>query len=58
MSTKGETINAWYSGKHRAPGGNVQAVMRPDGQPVWVSQVAPATATTSRWPATPMSSVR
>jgi hypothetical protein len=41
VSTKGETINAWYSGKHRAPGGNVQAVIRPDGQPVWVSQVAP-----------------
>lgn len=41
VSTKGETINAWYSGKHRTPGGNVQAVIRPDGQPVWVSQVAP-----------------
>jgi hypothetical protein len=41
VSTKGETINAWYSGKHRAPGGNVQAVIRPDGQPIWVSQVAP-----------------
>lgn len=41
VSTKGETINAWYSGKHRAPGGNVQAVIRPDGLPVWVSQVAP-----------------
>jgi hypothetical protein len=40
-SVKGETINAWYSGKHRAPGGNVQAVIRPDGLPVWVSQVAP-----------------
>ena len=38
---KGETINAWYSGKHRAPGGNVQAVIRPDGQPILVSQVAP-----------------
>ena len=37
VSTKGETINAWYSGKHRAPGGNVQAVIRPDGLPVWVS---------------------
>ena len=23
-SIKGETINAWYSGKHRAPGGNVR----------------------------------
>uniref|UniRef100_UPI002931DC7F transposase family protein n=1 Tax=Pseudonocardia sp. H11422 TaxID=2835866 RepID=UPI002931DC7F len=38
-STRGETINAWYSGKHRAPGGNVHAVMRPDGLPVWVSDV-------------------
>jgi hypothetical protein len=28
LSAKGETINAWYSGKHRAPGGNVQAIMR------------------------------
>lgn len=40
-SVKGETINSWYSGKHRAPGGNVQAVTRPDGQPIWVSEVAP-----------------
>jgi hypothetical protein len=40
-SVKGETINSWYSGKHRAPGGNVQAVTRPDGQPIWVCEVAP-----------------
>ena len=40
-STKGETINSWYSGKHRAAGGNVQAVMRSDGLPVWVSEGAP-----------------
>ena len=40
-STKGETINAWYSGKHRAPGGNVQALMRPDGLPIWTSDVLP-----------------
>src|SRR3954447_10764573 len=40
-SVKGETINAWYSGKHRTPGGNVQAVIRPDGLPIWVSDVAP-----------------
>jgi DDE superfamily endonuclease/Helix-turn-helix of DDE superfamily endonuclease len=40
-SVKGETINSWYSGKHRAPGGNVQAVLRPDGLPIWVSEVAP-----------------
>lgn len=41
QGVKGKTINAWYSGKHRAPGGNVQAVVRPDGLPVWVSEVAP-----------------
>ena len=41
LSAKGETINAWYSGKHRAPGGNVQAIMRPDGLPIWVSGVLP-----------------
>jgi hypothetical protein len=40
-SVQGETINAWYSGKHRAPGANVQAVIRPDGEPIWVSDVAP-----------------
>ena len=40
-STKGKTINSWYSGKHRVPGGNVQAVMRPDGLPIWLSEVAP-----------------
>src|SRR4029079_19266317 len=58
-SVKGETINAWYSGKHRAPvsraksmtagypanhpppGGTVQAVIRPDAQPIWVADVAP-----------------
>jgi hypothetical protein len=38
-SVKGATINTWYSGKHRAFGGNVQAIMRPDGLPVWVSDV-------------------
>lgn len=41
MSTQGETINAWYSGKHRAPGGNVQALIRPDGLPIWLSDVEP-----------------
>lgn len=40
-SVKGETINAWYSGKHRAPGGNIQAVIRPDGIPIFVSDVVP-----------------
>jgi hypothetical protein len=41
LSAKGEPINAWYSGKHHAPGGNIQAVMRPDGLPIWVSDVLP-----------------
>jgi hypothetical protein len=40
-SAQAETINAWYSGKHRAPGGNVQALIRPDGLPIWLSDVAP-----------------
>ena len=40
-SVKGEDIDAWYSGKHHRPGGNVQAVMRPDGLPLWASQAEP-----------------
>jgi len=40
-SVKGETINSWYSGKHHHPGGLVQAIMRPDGFPVWTSDTAP-----------------
>ena len=39
-SATGATIHSWYSGKHRAFGGNVQAIMRPDGQPIWTSAVA------------------
>lgn len=38
-STKGSTIHSWYAGKHRAFGGNIQAVMRPDGHPIWTSDV-------------------
>jgi hypothetical protein len=38
---KGEEIDAWYSGKHHRPGGSVQAVMRPDGLPLWASQAEP-----------------
>lgn len=40
-SRKGTTVDAWYSGKARGFGGNLQAVMRPDGLPVWVSAVQP-----------------
>jgi hypothetical protein len=41
ISVKGETIDAWYSGKHRDFGANIQAVMRPDGLPVWTSDALP-----------------
>jgi hypothetical protein len=40
-SVKGEQIDTWYSGKHREPGGNVQAVMEPDGFPLWLSNGEP-----------------
>ncbi|MGW0436222.1 transposase family protein [Micromonospora sp. NPDC003197] len=40
-SVKGETIDAWYSGKHRGFGANIQAVMRPDGIPIWTSPATP-----------------
>jgi hypothetical protein len=40
-STKGHRIDSWYSGKHHAFGGNVQALMRPDGFPIWTSPVLP-----------------
>lgn len=40
-SVKGTEINSWYSGKHRAFGGNVQAIMRPDGFPIWTCEVEP-----------------
>jgi hypothetical protein len=41
LSVKGETIDTWYSGKHRDFGANVQAIMRPDGLPVWTSDALP-----------------
>ena len=40
-SVKGNTIDAWYSGKHRDFGANIQAIMRPDGLPVWTSDALP-----------------
>jgi hypothetical protein len=40
-SVKGEQTGNWYSGKARHHGGNVQAVMRPDGLPLWVSPAEP-----------------
>ena len=41
ISRVGEDIDLWYSGKRHDFGGNIQAVMRPDGFPVWVSPVEP-----------------
>jgi hypothetical protein len=41
ISRKGQLIDLWYSGKRHDFGGNIQAVMRPDGLPVWVSAVEP-----------------
>jgi hypothetical protein len=40
-SVKGKLIDAWYSGKHRDFGANIQAITRPDGLPVWTSQALP-----------------
>ena len=41
LSVKGEVIDLWYSGKAHRHGGNVQAVLAPDGFPLWVSEVEP-----------------
>lgn len=41
ISRKGQAIDLWYSGKRHDFGGNIQAVMRPDGLPIWVSAVEP-----------------
>jgi hypothetical protein len=41
VSVKGEVIDLWYSGKTHAHGGNIQAVIAPDGFPLWVSEVEP-----------------
>jgi hypothetical protein len=40
-SVKGKEIDLWYSGKTREQAGNIQALMRPDGFPLWISDVAP-----------------
>jgi hypothetical protein len=40
-SVKGEEIDAWYSGKHHRPGGNVQAVMLPGGLPIRAGPAEP-----------------
>jgi hypothetical protein len=40
-SVKGEVIDLWYSGKAHCHGGNIQAVLAPDGFPLWTSDVEP-----------------
>jgi hypothetical protein len=55
-SVKGEEIDAWYSGKAHHHGGNVQAVMRPDGLPLWTGPAEPGSVhdiTAARWHALP-----
>jgi hypothetical protein len=41
LNAKGQVVDLWYSGKSHTHGGLVQAVMRPDGIPVWLSAVEP-----------------
>jgi hypothetical protein len=41
LNAKGQIVDLWYSGKSHTHGGLVQAVMRPDGVPVWLSPVEP-----------------
>jgi hypothetical protein len=41
VSVKGEVIDLWYSGKAHTHGGNIQAMLAPDGFPLWVSDVEP-----------------
>jgi DDE superfamily endonuclease len=41
ISVKGQVIDLWYSGKAHTHGGSIQAVLAPDGFPLWVSTVEP-----------------
>jgi hypothetical protein len=41
ISVKGQVIDLWYSGKAHTHGGNIQAVLAPDGFPLWVSDAEP-----------------
>jgi DDE superfamily endonuclease len=34
-------VDLWWSGKHKAHGGNIQVVSAPDGWPLWTSDVRP-----------------
>ena len=41
-NAQGEEISLWYSGRKRRSGAGVQAVMRPDGLPLWTGPAEPA----------------
>ncbi len=43
IHTPGPTpgVDMWWSGKHKAHGGNIQVVSAPDGWPLWTSDVRP-----------------
>jgi DDE superfamily endonuclease len=41
ISVKGQVIDLWYSGKAHTHGGNIQAVLAPDGFPLRVSPAEP-----------------
>jgi hypothetical protein len=41
VSRKGREVDLWYSGKKKDFGGNIQGLFRPDGLPMWVSDVLP-----------------
>ena len=52
-----QRVHLWYSGKAHAHGGNIQAVIAPDGFPLWVSEVEPGSVhdiTAARIHALPM----
>ena len=40
-NVKGKQVDLWCSGKAREHGGNIQAVMEPNGFPLWVADVEP-----------------
>lgn len=41
ISVKGESIDAWYSGKAHRQAGNLQALSAPSGLPLWIAEVEP-----------------
>jgi hypothetical protein len=49
-SRKGQEIDLWYSGKKHNFGGNILAVMRPDGLPIWKAHATTCTPRSSSPP--------